>query len=167
MKPIDRGVEKNSATFFEKKPFKIKGDIMTWEDIIKLNRGDEWEERHASKIYQLYLDIYKRIDIVTKGIEGMKYEELGEPVNFSAYLPSTSWEEREVEFFEKLHKKLEKLAMYKRMMINSMQRLFEHDSGKNKVSKEKYYDIADALERASKTQKGIIDFEKLTQALGE
>ena len=140
---------------------------MTWEDIIKLSRGDEWEERHASKIYKLYLDIYKRIDVVAGGIGGMKYEKLGEPVNFSAYLPSTGWEEREVAFFEKLHKKLERLAMYKRMMISHMQRLFEHDSGKKKISKEKYYDLADALERASDTHKSIIDFEKLTQALGE
>tara|TARA_R100001163_G_C4927934_1_gene105174 strand:- start:79 stop:501 length:423 start_codon:yes stop_codon:yes gene_type:complete len=140
---------------------------MTWEDILKGDFGDEWEEGHARKIHREYLDIYKRIDLVAFVIGNMKHSDLGEPVNYSAYLPRMGWEEKEVEFFEKLHKKLEKLANSKRAMVSRMHRLFKHDSGKKKISKEEYNKMADFLEDAPNDQKRIIDFEKLTQALGE
>jgi len=138
---------------------------MTWEDILKA----EYEERHSVKIHREYLDIYKRIDDVAKGIGGMRYSKLGEVVYDSMYLPSGVLfvEQKEVEFFEKLYKKLESLASSKRSMTYKMQSLYEHDSGKKKVSEEKYDKMYEGLEDTSNKQKRIIDFEKLIQALGE
>ena len=140
---------------------------MTWEDILKGGMGDEWEDRHSFKIHREYLNIYKRIDLVASVIGSMKYSDLGEVVYDSMYLPRMRWEEKEVEFFEKLHKKLEKLANSKRAMVGRMHRLFKHDTGKKKISKEEYNKTVEFLEDEPNEQKRIIDFEKLIQALGE
>lgn len=140
---------------------------MTWEDILKGRRGDEWEDRHSFKIHREYLNIYKRIDLVASVIGSMKYSDLGEVVYDSMYLPRMRWEEKEVEFFEKLHKKLESLASSKRAMVGRMHRLFKHDTGKKKISEEKYNKLVEFLEDEPNEQKRIIDFEKLIQALGE
>ena len=140
---------------------------MAWEDILKDGMGDEWEDRHSPKIHREYLNIYKKIDLVASVIGSMKYSDLGEVVNHSMYLPRMGWEEKEVEFFEKLHKKLEELASSKRAMVGKMHRLFKHDSGKKKISGEEYNKLRDFLEDAPNEQKRIIDFEKLIQALGE
>ena len=136
---------------------------MTWEGILKA----EYKERHSVKIHREYLNIYKKIDLVASVIGSMKYSDLGEVVYDSMYLPRMRWEEKEVEFFEKLHKKLEKLANSKRTMVGRMHRLFKHDTGKKKISKEEYNKTVKFLEDEPNEQKRIIDFEKLIQALGE